>query len=176
MHTDQNNASHPGAILVAHLEPNMRIMLKEVLELEGYDVQATAEGSEAVDILHRNAQGMILFLEPLFLHLEELKERKGLQDLIMSRRPQDRHVVILLSGMLGIERLVRDVRADGYLPLPFNLDQLLAVVEDAQRVLRFKQAWPLTPHGTAVHTSWPESVSPANPLNTPAHELYETQA
>jgi CheY-like chemotaxis protein len=129
-----------GPILVVHLQPEIRRLLTEVLEDEGHVIQETALGATALRrLVQTSASGMIVYLEPLLLHVQGNEQ---LHDYVMGRGVQTPHIFILLAAMADPQSEVAALRADGYLAQPFTIDQLIDSVADAQRTLQAKQTPP----------------------------------
>jgi DNA-binding NtrC family response regulator len=60
---------HSAPILIMHLDGNIRKMLVEVFELEGYSTQGVGSGEVALRLLQAAEGGMIVYLEPFFLQV-----------------------------------------------------------------------------------------------------------
>src|SRR5258708_22050083 len=135
----QRSKQDCAPILIVHLDTTLRGMMKEVFELEGYDTQETGRGPEALRLLQAAKDGMIVYLEPLFLRVGG---NERLRDYVMGRGPHTPHVFILLAALADPQAAMARLRADGYLALPFTGEQLLTSAEDAQRLLLAKRIPP----------------------------------
>lgn len=137
-------ANHPGStqrqapILIVHNSQPIRKMLQEVLALEGYVVQETDQADKALRSLQAAEDGMIVYFEPIYLL--HMRGAEGLRDYVMERDPHNPHVFLLLDAVPRIPANTALFRADGALAVPFTVPQLLASVEDAQRLLQTKRA------------------------------------
>jgi DNA-binding NtrC family response regulator len=131
------NTPHSAPILIVHLDPGTRRMMQEIFALEGYVAQEAGRVAEALRILQAAEDGMIVYLEPLFLHI---RGNERLHDYVMERGPHNLHVFILLAAIPNIQAAMAPLRADGYLAQPFTVPQMLASAEDAHRLLQAKRA------------------------------------
>jgi DNA-binding response OmpR family regulator len=110
-------------VLVVEDEPQMRSMLTDNLEFEGYRVTAVASGEEALDVT--GSQQFALLLVDMML--------PGISgfDLCQRLRARGTHVPIVALTALTEERdRVRglDLGADDYVSKPFSVRELLARV------------------------------------------------
>ncbi len=117
---------HPGAprsVLVVEDEPQMRAMLADNLEFDGYRVTAVDSGEEALHELDQRAYSLVL----LDLMLP------GVSGLDVCRRLRSRGarvpVIMLTARTQESDRVVGlDVGADDYVSKPFSVRELLARV------------------------------------------------
>lgn len=114
---------HAPTILIVDDDPAIRKMLVEVLSLEGYPTETAVNGREALDLLPRGGARLIL----LDLLMPVLDGRGVMSALQANPAERARHKVILVSAISYLEA-ARDLEADGVLPKPFTVDQLLNVV------------------------------------------------
>ncbi len=130
-------------ILVVDDERAVRDSLRRALELEGYDIELAADGSEALTRLTENgdAQPDVVILDVLMPGIDGLEVCRRL------RRHGNRVPVLMLTARDEIENRVGglDAGADDYVTKPFALEELLARVrallrrasETSEEVLRF---------------------------------------
>ncbi|MBI3264483.1 MAG: response regulator [Acidobacteria bacterium] len=115
-------AIHPApAVLVVDDEPEMRFLLKENLEFEGYAVTATESGEEALgEIARRSFAVMIVdVMLPRMSGFELCREVRA--------RGQHLPIIILTARSAESDRVVGlDLGADDYVTKPFNIDELVA--------------------------------------------------
>jgi CheY-like chemotaxis protein len=114
-------ASKP-TVLIVDDDPAIRKMILEMLGLEGYPVDSAMHGQDA---LGRLSGPRIILLDLL---MPVLDGRGFMERLEANPTERARHKVILVSAMTNLE-LARDIRADGMLPKPFTMDQLVNVIE-----------------------------------------------
>jgi two-component system response regulator GlrR len=123
----RDSVSAAGQILVVDDDPSIRMVLEAVLAAHSFDVQTAQDGREALDRI-TEARPDVVLLDlympvmdgwEVLAHLEE--NLPSLPVVVMSAAPPDR-----VAGTIG--------HASGYLPKPFNVDQLVqAVVSAADR-------------------------------------------
>jgi two-component system, OmpR family, response regulator MprA len=130
-------------ILVVDDERAVRDSLRRALELEGYDIELAADGSEALSRLTENgdSQPDVVILDVLMPGIDGLEVCRRL------RRHGNRVPVLMLTARDEIENRVGglDAGADDYVTKPFALEELLARVrallrrtsESSKEVLRF---------------------------------------
>jgi two-component system, OmpR family, response regulator MprA len=130
-------------ILVVDDERAVRDSLRRALELEGYDIELAADGSEALTRLTENgeAQPDAVILDVLMPGIDGLEVCRRL------RRHGNRVPVLMLTARDEVENRVGglDAGADDYVTKPFALEELLArirallrrVAESSEEVLRF---------------------------------------
>jgi DNA-binding response OmpR family regulator len=111
-----------GLILVVDNEAAIRDFVAEMLFLEGYAVAVAANGVEALRVTELFHPSLIL----LDLDMPVLNGFGFVQSLI------EREIsvpVILVSAETHLAKHARDVGAVRYIPKPFDLANLLAIVE-----------------------------------------------
>jgi two-component system, OmpR family, response regulator MprA len=130
-------------ILVVDDERAVRDSLRRALELEGYDIELAADGSEALTRLTENgeAQPDAVILDVLMPGIDGLEVCRRL------RRHGNRVPVLMLTARDEVENRVAglDAGADDYVTKPFALEELLARMrallrrasESSEEVLRF---------------------------------------
>jgi two-component system, OmpR family, response regulator MprA len=130
-------------ILVVDDERAVRDSLRRALELEGYDIELAADGSEALTRLTENgeAQPDAVILDVLMPGIDGLEVCRRL------RRHGNRVPVLMLTARDEVENRVGglDAGADDYVTKPFALEELLARMrallrrasESSEEVLRF---------------------------------------
>jgi two-component system response regulator MprA len=111
-------------ILVVDDERAVRESLRRALELEGYEIELAADGSEALYRLEGDAEPDAMILDVLM---------PGVDGLEVCRRLRGRGSklpVLMLTARTQVEDRVEglDAGADDYVTKPFALDELLARV------------------------------------------------
>jgi CheY-like chemotaxis protein len=110
-------------VLVVDDDPGVREVLELSLLTEGYEVQAAANGREALAVLQRWRPDLILLdlmmpvLDGWSFRAEQLA-RRGLSDI----------PVIVLSAGAAVRRHAQVLAAADVLEKPFDLDTLLRIV------------------------------------------------
>ena len=111
----------PSAILIVDDEPNISYALAMVLEDEGHHVQTARNGAEALAMLERDPVDLILsdVMMPI------VDGHKLVEEL----RMRGNHTPIML--MSAATHAVRVIPGIPFLAKPFDIDELLAMVERA---------------------------------------------
>jgi len=109
-------------ILVVDDDPSILVTVSEILDLEGYPVETAANGAEALECIARSRPSLVL-LDMRMPVLDgwgfarELKER-GI------------HLPILvMTAAQNARSWAEEIGAEGYLPKPFEIPELLDHVE-----------------------------------------------
>jgi DNA-binding NtrC family response regulator len=129
----------PDPILVIHCDDNMSTLIQDILRMAGYDARKAVFGRGALRMLRRMPRHTIVFLEPLVLRVIGNQALEAYITDIGRRAP---HVVIVMAAFSNAEEYVREMHFDGLLTIPFDVDELLAAVENAQRLARAKRRQP----------------------------------
>lgn len=121
----------PGAskvVLVVEDDPDIREVLEEMLDAGGHKVLTASNGREALTVLDRVPSPCLVLLDLMmpvmsgFAFLEEL-----------TRRPDRERVnVLLISANAQVEQ-VRSSGVVGFVKKPFDLDDVLALVDNHVR-------------------------------------------
>ena len=111
-------------VLIVDDEENARIGLKKLLDLEGYQVAAVANGFEALDYL--NQQPVELVITDI-----NMPEMNGLVFLRELNRSYPAVNVIMVTAYGGVESYLEamNLGAFEYLNKPVRLEELKAVME-----------------------------------------------
>jgi DNA-binding response OmpR family regulator len=118
--TRADDASH---VLVIEDEPQMRSMLTDNLEFEGYRVTAVASGEEALQAM-ASRQYALLLLDVMLPGISGF-------DVCRQLRARGQHVpIVVLTARTHEQDRIRglDLGADDYVSKPFSVRELLARV------------------------------------------------
>lgn len=110
-------------IVVAEDDPGITDVLQMILEDSGYTVQIMLSGTEVYQICPP-LPGMLL----LDIWLGDTDGRE-ICTFLKSQATTHHMPVILLSAQKGIKTIAKEVGADNFLAKPFEMDALLALVE-----------------------------------------------
>lgn len=111
------------SILVVEDDPGIRDSLLECLATEGFDVQLAANGAEGLARLRAGRPHLVV----LDLVMPVMNGAEFLDAVAGDAALRDVPVILMTAAMPAPgERLPR---ATGYLPKPFDLDELLEAVE-----------------------------------------------
>lgn len=116
-------------ILIVDDEEDIRTSLGGILEDEGYQVLAAADGAEAIEIAREEIPDLVL----LDIWMPGLD---GIQTLEQIKQLSSEMTVVMMSGHGTIETAVRATRlgAFDFIEKPFSLDKLLITVGNAIRL------------------------------------------
>src|SRR5581483_12157846 len=108
------------SVLVVDDDPSIRLMLKEVLRDEGYEVSVASNGREALAQLDRDRPDLIL----LDLMMPEMDGRQFCRAIAPRQQSPEDHVpVMVITADRTSREEVRSLGADGYVTKPFDLDK-----------------------------------------------------
>ncbi len=116
-------SSDPGRVLVIEDEDSLREVIEVLVSIEGCDVKSAANGSLALDLLQDDWKPDLILLD---LYMPGMSGR----DFIQRYRsgPGPHAPIIVLSGTSETPQELQELGCAGWLPKPFNVDDLLAVV------------------------------------------------
>lgn len=133
-------------ILAIDDEPNILIMLRRILEQEGYSVDTSPDGTAGLDMLDQHPPDLIL-LDVLMPGLD------GYQVLKLIRERSDAPVIMVtaLRESVSTEKAL-GIGADDYVIKPFYIRELLARIRTKLRRTGKSSSGPKAVPGTeAVH-------------------------
>ncbi|MBI2093170.1 MAG: response regulator [Candidatus Omnitrophica bacterium] len=119
-------ATSTGIILVADDDPDLRDILRSILEMAGYTVQEAADGKQALESIRSNTP-VLAILDYMMPELTGPQICEKLrQDTFLQHLP-----VIMLTGKSELQDKVQGINAgaDDYLTKPFEPEELLARVK-----------------------------------------------
>jgi len=109
-------------VLVVDDDPEIRTLIAEALELEGYEVETVPNGAEALEAIKRR-QPSTMLLDMDMPVLDGRGVANALRQLGMSVP------TLVMTAARNAEQFSEEIAAQGCLPKPFNLDELLTAVE-----------------------------------------------
>lgn len=118
--------SAPHKILVIDDEPELRELMKDVLEDEGYQVCCAGSGADGIVLTAQEHPELIL----LDMRMPEMD---GIATLRRIRETDDQVMVIILTGY-GCPDTIRDAAdldVSEYLSKPFENEDLVAIIANA---------------------------------------------
>ena len=116
-------------VLVVEDDPDIREVLEEMLDAGGHRVLTASNGREALAVLDRVGSPCLVLLDLMmpvmsgFAFLEELQRRPD----------RERVSVLLISANAQVEAAARGTGVVGFVKKPFDLDDVLALVDDHAR-------------------------------------------
>ncbi len=126
--------SHTDSILIVDDDPRFCESLEGLLSDQGYKMQTSNSGEEAVECLAKNSFNLVL----LDIVLPDMDGHK-IMDYINSQSPET--LVIVITGYASIESAIESLRRGGYdyLRKPFEPDELSTTVKNALDKRRSKR-------------------------------------
>jgi CheY-like chemotaxis protein len=122
-------AAASKVVLVVEDDPDIREVLEEMLDAGGHRVLTASNGREALAVLDRLSTPCLVLLDLMmpvmsgFAFLEELTQRPD----------RERVNVLLISANAQVEQLARGKSVVGFVRKPFDLDDVLALVDNHAR-------------------------------------------
>ena len=119
-----------GKVLVVDDEPQVVWVLQFSLEAEGYSTVAATDGAEALERIGEHHPNVML----LDIMMPEMDGWAVLETLV-SIAPEDRPKVVVVSALSSLKDRAKaaELGADAFVPKPFNVDELLKVLNGLQR-------------------------------------------
>jgi AmiR/NasT family two-component response regulator len=122
-------------VVIAEDEAIIRLDLKEILQIEGYDVVGeTGRGDKAVDLVRQHVPDLVI-LDVKMPGLDGLSAARAIQDL-------DQKVAVLVLTAFSQRNLIDEARDAGvaaYLVKPFQRSELVPAIDQA--MARCQQEW-----------------------------------
>lgn len=113
---------HPAPILVIDDDPAILDAVADILTFEGYTVERATNGAEGLQCLEQ--------IEPRLVLLDMRMPVLDGWGFVRSVRQQGRTLrIVVMTAAQDAERWAQEIAADGYLAKPFDLLDLLEVVE-----------------------------------------------
>ncbi len=117
-------AGAPPTVLVVDDDPDILLTVEQILQSEGYTVLSARNGQEALNRLDVERPGVII-LDLMMPVMDGFEFRRRLLEHPASATP-----VIVVSADRDLARKAEALRVHGYLGKPFDLDDLLAAIQD----------------------------------------------
>ena len=119
-----------GAIKVLLVEDNYmnKVLVREILKLNGYDIIEAASGTEGLKMLALESPDIVL----MDLHLPEMDGITATR--IIKADERNSHIPVLAltaSAMKGEEHKLIDKGFDGYVAKPFDVKKLLEAITES---------------------------------------------
>ncbi|MDA1097479.1 MAG: response regulator transcription factor [Proteobacteria bacterium] len=138
-----------GRILIVDDDPDMRLVLRDHLEAEGFDVAEAANGAEMRVVIERNTVDLVI------LDLQ-LPDEDGLNLAKVLREKTDAGIIMLTGKGTTVDMVVGlEVGADDYMAKPFKSRELLARIRSVlRRTKEARNAKPGTGGGIVRFQGW----------------------
>jgi CheY-like chemotaxis protein len=109
-------------ILVVNDDATILISVAELLELEGYAVATAGNGAEALE-LTRDLRPRLVLLDMRMPVLDGWAYARAVRDHEFVPR------IVVMTAAQDARRWADEIGADGYIPKPFEADELIEAVE-----------------------------------------------
>jgi two-component system, chemotaxis family, chemotaxis protein CheY len=109
-------------VLVVDDDETIRATVSEMLDLEGYPVRLAADGAEALRSVEETPPGLIL-LDMRMPVLDGWGVARGLAERGLAPK------ILVMSAAADARRWAREIGASAVLPKPFEIDELISLVE-----------------------------------------------
>ena len=121
-------------ILIVDDEPLMRLSMADALEAVGHDVHAAATGTEGVDLVSKRAFDLVI------TDLR-LPGADGLTVLKVTKETHPQTEVVVITAHGSVETAVGAMKSGAfdYITKPFQMDELLLIVERAGTVVALRK-------------------------------------
>ncbi|MEJ2019157.1 MAG: sigma-54-dependent Fis family transcriptional regulator, partial [Maritimibacter sp.] len=123
-------------ILIVDDERDIRELISDILEDEGYTTRLAGNSSDAVAEVKRELPGLMI----LDIWLKD-SAMDGIDILKMVKREHPEVPVVIISGHGNIEIAVAAIKQGAYdfIEKPFNIDQLMVVIGRAMETSRLRR-------------------------------------
>jgi CheY-like chemotaxis protein len=117
-------------ILIIDDDEDARTVLRLILEAEGYQVEEASDGADALERLRVGSRPELILLDIMMPRLDGERFLKAMRgDPRLSGTS-----VFILSGDEACPRKAAELGADGCLVKPIEIDEVLSVVQGAERL------------------------------------------
>jgi two-component system KDP operon response regulator KdpE len=118
------------SVLVVDDEPQVVWVLQFSLEAEGYTTFAARDGVQAMSAIAEHHPQLML-LDIMMPTMDGWSVLEEMMQLPREERPR----VVVVSAMANLRDRAKaaEMGADAFMPKPFNVDDLLAVLQDLER-------------------------------------------
>lgn len=111
-------------VLVVDDDPLIQATLSEILQELGYSVATAGSALEAVRAVARSAPSVVL-LDVRMPGLDGLQFARSLRERDVATK------ILLMTGFRGGHQYADEIRADGYIEKPFDIEELQKLIAEA---------------------------------------------
>ena len=123
-------------VLVADDSASIRILLKDVLTMENYDIVGEAvDGADALE-KYEQLQPDVLLLDLAMPKMSGLEVLEQLQP----KYPQMKVIVITANGSEQVYKECKKYGAIGYIDKPFDFKDVLAQIEEVTKLITIEKS------------------------------------
>ncbi|MEO0343393.1 MAG: sigma-54 dependent transcriptional regulator [Pseudomonadota bacterium] len=125
-----------GTILIVDDEQDIRDLISDILQDEGYATQKAAESDTAFEVITKSPPDLII----LDIWLKDSR-LDGIEILKAVKRDNPGIPIVIISGHGNIELAVAAIKQGAYdfIEKPFNIDQLLVVISRAMEASKLRR-------------------------------------
>lgn len=118
------------SVLVVDDEPQVVWILQFSLEEEGYETFTARDGKAALEVIGEQHPKLML-LDIMMPTMDGWSVLHELQEMPEEERPR----VVVVSALSSLRDRARaaELGADAFVPKPFNVDEILSVLQDLQK-------------------------------------------
>ena len=126
----ENEARTTHPVLLIEDDPDIRAMVGQLLELEGYRVLATANGNDALEMLRQGERPCLILLDLMMPVMNGWQFRQA-----QASDPRLSGIPVVVVTAAGAREDIPAIEADGWISKPVDFDRLLeAIVPLCNRV------------------------------------------
>lgn len=115
-------------IMVVEDERDIRLSLKEILELEGYDVLTAENGLDALNILKISTPPNLILLDMKMPVMNGWEFADQFRKTYNSSTP-----IVVVTAAADSEQRAKDIKATGWVSKPFELGELLKKIKECEK-------------------------------------------
>jgi len=123
----------PVKVLIVDDDPGIRMLLSKFLQKEGYEVMLAEDGLEGVELAKKHQPDLIL-LDVVMPRMDGLTAAR----LIKFYKPLSEVPIVFLTAKDAEKEieLAQEVRAEVYITKPFDVRQVIQVVNEISRNMK----------------------------------------
>ena len=114
-------------IMVIEDENDIRSSLKEILELEGYDVLTAENGQDALNVLKQSTKPNLILLDMKMPVMNGWEFAENFRKTYDSSSP-----IVVVTAAADSEQRAKDINATGWISKPFELNDLLKKIKECE--------------------------------------------
>lgn len=116
-------------VLIVDDDRSIRDLVSEYLEFEGIPFIVASNGAEALDIVSRFPTTSLILLDMRMPIMDGWAFTKAYRKSVANPAP-----IVTVTAAQDAAAWAREIQADDYLPKPFDIDDLFAVIERTRRM------------------------------------------
>ena len=125
----QSHIAATSPVLIVDDEPSIRDLVAEYLEFEGIPFIVASNGAEALEMVSRHPTTSLILLDMRMPIMDGWAFARAYRKSVANPAP-----IVTLTAAQDAASWAREIQAADYLPKPFDIDDLMAVIERTRRV------------------------------------------